>query len=764
MIQRLNLTGGRFAGKDIDFAGVTVVLGPNESGKTTLHDGLVSALCPKINGRHPFSVGRKSRYGENFTAIGTFEPPVPPQFDIDLVQSVLSVRSGQVTLNMAGDWFDSLKSSLLTQGLDLEPVLADLRKASSDKGNTALGKSLLRCQEEIKGTQTKLDDLGSQLAQARQKELLAQNAGSQLLGLAKQIGQLETRYQELITQIKTQEELSRLDEARRALGYLERHRELRQSLGALNPTGPQVLAEEAALRGKIEEATQHVGRLRERLAEKSRSLEGAENLLATQRGALAEREAQGAAARDFSAHLAAYRQPKREVRGIRWPLLIFALALSLGGLVAGGLGYALHQWATAGVGGALLFIGVVLALASRWKNVISDDEDLKKTVLSIEERYRTASKDEGARGLSDPLALQQFFERKRAEWESLRAQVQATETAWQGAQGETSATQRALDQGVQALTEAKESHAQALSSWGVKNRDDLVKQTETRKSMEGEFEKVTGDLQRICANQKCQDLVALRAEMGQRLESEGARRLEGQVGDRALLDRLRAELEIAGRELEKRRAEREQLNREEAGVSGRAQTLLETLLPRVFAEEEKMARLQRELSALHRERQGAELALSVMEEVARQNTQDFSALAGEVGELFAKAGLSRKMAMPVLSGDLRALEKNRPGEPAMEDVTGVLRPVHALSQGTGDLFALGCRLALCHRVRSVLGHHPILVLDDPFLSMDETRQKIALELLKTFRGKGSWQVVLFTKEPGLAHLAKETLGATLVTL
>ena len=53
----------------------------------------------------------------------------------------------------------------------------------------------------------------------------------------------------------------------------------------------------------------------------------------------------------------------------------------------------------------------------------------------------------------------------------------------------------------------------------------------------------------------------------------------------------------------------------------------------------------------------------------------------------------------------------------------------------------------------------ILVLDEPFSALDETREQKMVRLLNNFRKENDWQLILFTKEKRLAHSMKNESGA-----
>ena len=88
-------------------------------------------------------------------------------------------------------------------------------------------------------------------------------------------------------------------------------------------------------------------------------------------------------------------------------------------------------------------------------------------------------------------------------------------------------------------------------------------------------------------------------------------------------------------------------------------------------------------------------------------------------------------------------------------------PVHSLSQGTLDLVYLAARLGL---VRLVTGdRRPPLVLDDPFVTLDDTRAHRALELLKQVGA--DFQIIYLTtsdRYDGAADAVVELPGPTAV--
>ena len=104
---------------------------------------------------------------------------------------------------------------------------------------------------------------------------------------------------------------------------------------------------------------------------------------------------------------------------------------------------------------------------------------------------------------------------------------------------------------------------------------------------------------------------------------------------------------------------------------------------------------------------------------------------------------------------------------AVTDAAGLTRPVRNLSSGMRDLFMLAARLTIARRSRlGPEGLAPaLLVLDEPFYTLDPERERLALKLLGNFHKSTGWQIIILTKDAGLPAAAKaESLAVTEVSL
>jgi DNA repair protein SbcC/Rad50 len=89
---------------------------------------------------------------------------------------------------------------------------------------------------------------------------------------------------------------------------------------------------------------------------------------------------------------------------------------------------------------------------------------------------------------------------------------------------------------------------------------------------------------------------------------------------------------------------------------------------------------------------------------------------------------------------------------------GEVLGAHLLSTGTQDVLGLAIRLAMAEFFLD--GKQGFLVMDDPLVDMDPSRQQQAASLLRNYAEENGRQVIVFTCFPGHA----EMLGGRVVGL
>ncbi|TFH40215.1 MAG: hypothetical protein E4G96_07910, partial [Chrysiogenales bacterium] len=140
MIRRLHLKKfGRFTGADFKFRPVTLFIGENESGKTTIFDAIFSAVC-SLGERSVREKQISRRYGPPRERSCEIEwEGAPLEMGEDEFINLHAIRSGDMSVEIASGrtWLDKIKSSIFTGGIDPAKLRGELNRSAAEKGNFA---------------------------------------------------------------------------------------------------------------------------------------------------------------------------------------------------------------------------------------------------------------------------------------------------------------------------------------------------------------------------------------------------------------------------------------------------------------------------------------------------------------------------------------------------------------------------------------------------------------------------------------------------
>jgi DNA repair exonuclease SbcCD ATPase subunit len=349
------------------------------------------------------------------------------------------------------------------------------------------------------------------------------------------------------------------------------------------------------------------------------------------------------------------------------PLSRWAILLVVGGVVAAAAGFAVQ---TLGVlsdgsipqylGGAVAGIGLILAMVAFWLRRSS----------KLQGQLRDVEIDRRLRG--------------RSEMEAELRQAEADSVAQLGALG--------LDD--------------------VPAAEDLLAREEAHVAR---MDQLTAQLDGLVGKEPRETLPALRDAAALEIEQKTSA-LEG-LGPIAKEPRARERLEVEVRDQE---GALERARDDEANARARVEAN-RVDAEQVAAEAERLTSWREQLAALQRRHRVLETTLRAIEraEVATMKTATRYLEGHMVRDVAAvTAGRYRRVRVDDKSLDIDVFAPER----------GDWVPVSSLSQGTVDLVYLTARLGL---VRLVTGdRRPPLVFDDPFVTLDDTRAARALALLK----------------------------------
>lgn len=679
MITRLRLERfGMFVDRELRFGAVTLFVGPNESGKTTIVDALCEALCRPRSNR---SAGKRLalRYGTERRATAEFDGE-PISIPDDAFYDLYAIRSGDLTIDVkpGSSWVEALKAELFTAGLDPKRLHAALARRASTDGGSRHNRELRQLQEERRRLEERRDEL-------RQRAAASRAAESAVADLRAERGRLAAELEGVAGALE-----ERQRQARRRLQQAER-REAERLLQRFE----ELDAEPAAAPASSTEA--RLQELSDANDAAVREIERARDELEQARGQLPDPD-DGPPARAALS----------EGSGVTVSAAEIALGLFAGGALA-----------------ALLAVVGLPVLAAAAVGVAAASGTVAVATLI---RHRAAG----------VAAVQEEIDRAAERLRGCRERHERTEGELRG----------------------------FLQRHGAESREQLLLQLGGAQAQEARRRAVEEELAAAAGERGLRDLDALREALRARLQEPpdapaarppdapagGLDAPTGPAGAHAADDEERLRGRAAElRERLERLDERVTRDREQAAALSAGADEMADLDPRAAAAERRIA-------ALELDRRAAGVAAALFARIADESTAALDELSADIGAGYTAlsgsaagpegvytAGTAQPTAAPGLSSsvNLQALEE----QPLVVDAYGAARPADRLSHGTRDSYALAARLALAERTQR---EPALLVMDEPFRSMDTTRMRRALRLVARFRERTGWQLVILTADERVA--------------
>ncbi|MDD5209868.1 MAG: AAA family ATPase [Elusimicrobiales bacterium] len=764
MIKRLEMVDyGKFKKDGLDLGPFTVITGPNEAGKTTIFDALFDALCAESRHEgHPLWKNLAGRYGALRKSALTWEEGAAPlSFGDNEFIEIFAIRGGELGVKHADNsgassWALAAENALLNAGLNPEVLAAALADKAESGRKGSVKANIKRLREALKDHEQAIAGLKAErdavLADASQAPRLEAEKKDKEAKLAAKTAELKAKEAAL-------EKLSA--SARRAvvMAGITAVRELEEARSAA-----------AAMAAFASDETTNLRSLQRALAEAEKSAAAAEAALAEKRLAVAAAaEASGELARRLeplklqseradalAARLGAFAsEPEKISRSVNANMRfgIFAGGAVLAAFVAYSGRSAAAYGAAALIMGAALWAGFKFSIVETLTGHTS--AETRDLLSALEADWNTVSSDPFP--TTDLEAARAFLAKIKAEYEAA-VRSSGEKSAESGVlavlAGEAEKVSAELGKTAQQAQGAIEAWLKARGCLSEEDYQNKVAEFNKRSARAADRE------QRVlalaggsgCANES-EFKDKLFAENGD-LERRGVIPAQGADAELARLKHEAAALSAEARDIEAALNKVNSALETNKAVSG---ARLGGLPERLNQVETVLELDKTELAELELQAEAYTLASGIFKKLAESSAIAFEALGKEV------TGTLRAI-LPEAHAEFRGFEA---AGAAVTDASGITRPVKSLSSGTRDLFMLAARLTIAHRARlGPEGLAPaLLVLDEPFYTMDAERERLALKLLGAFHRNTGWQIIILTKDAALAPAAKtEGLPVTEVAL
>lgn len=398
-------------------------------------------------------------------------------------------------------------------------------------------------------------------------------------------------------------------------------------------------------------------------------------------------------------------------------------------------------------GGAGTISALVFFVLARRTEIVFEGQSSADFVRQIKEQWKARTGEE--LGAETVEGISDIFNRCISTYDSEVMYCENKDREIGKLEGLIKGIETEMESMTQEIRKLEDERERWLKDRHVAGRDDYISKIGTYRRIHTEVESKRSLLKGKYGEKQAFDDVQREIERKLRVmdeegvQAKGMHDEERQQG-KIRLDRLKREIEGIGKEINS-------ASIGNAGLMGGIRSKLEDLNREILElQQREIPDLNRRISEIELLKKAAGMAFEIFEEIRKDTGLIFDSLALEIGSL-----------MGSVHGDERIVQIKglKDEDIKMEDASGDHRYIGNLSTGTQDVFSFAARLALAKK--SADGQWRPLLLDEPFLYMDQHRTKNALKLLKTFqeetRAQGAeWQIMLFTKEAELRDLAKET--------
>ncbi len=759
MISKLSLEKfGKFSGRTLEFSPFTIITGANEAGKTTVFDALFDNLCEGDKNALVYKRLRE-RYGKDRLSSVEWAPGTEqPRYDAYDFLDIFAIRGGQIHIDAEQDgaWFRAFKSALFTAGIDPAEMAEALNKEGREAKNNRRVKLLAVAEQGAFSLKKSLE-----AEEQRRREVLAGEENIKQLSIKAQelredAADKEAGLAEARPKLEAAKAGAELDRARKALAFLRELEVLEARATELEHFKEGALGVYDTLAATVDKTKEDLAQLKGQLAEKEHGVDAAALSLEGASTAATELSRQGEQAAALKAEIEKFTAEAAATvkKIVYWPLRFVIWGAGLA------LATALFFWLKGAAGAVVALVVTALAVAVGWfaaaKNVAGIiDQGQNSALLSrLADAWRNNGLDvelvrrDTVQGMLD--ALSSII----SKYSAARETLVKSEAAVLQCGKEKGELLKKAESAEAARREAESAAQKWLADNSARSRDDYAARAEERVKAVSELEGRRETARAMAAGRGCKDSKDLKFRLQdetERLERSGAAQVpEAELKTlEAAFEKLREEAQGAKEKLLRAEGELE-------SVKKVAATKLEGIPENISRLSVDLAAKEGEAAEIRLMLEGYKLAAAVFEKIAGNSALKLALLAGEVG------GMVKTM-LPDRAVEFRTFGIEGA---AMKDSRGEMLPLGSLSSGTRDLFMFAARLALALKTRLGPGGlaPALLVLDEPFYTLDQVRAAAALKLLGAFQKETDWQIILLTKDQAVRTAAEAVIPATTIEL
>ncbi|MEJ5284302.1 MAG: ATP-binding protein [Brevinematia bacterium] len=712
MIKKIILKNfGKFKEKEFNLSPVTVFYGKNESGKTTIFDALMIKLTEiKATESDAKKLKRYGTYNKEKNII--LESEIREKIPTEVFKNILAIRAGEISLDLTNKKFsDEISSKIMASEVNLAKLKSEIDKKANSSNKT------LTLNKEKDSLIDKYNELKKQLEQQEKKIKENESLKFQLKQLSEQLENKKNEYeQKKARHTQLENEINKLTKAQELKNITEslkkiiEYENLNEKIKTYNEIKEEEIEKFASKEKELPVISKEEELKKNSLRELREKRKACEEKIKNFNSNISEKDIE-----DIETKLNKINKKNATIEficktsAVLIVILTIILVLTLKNL------YILPFLSLSIIPFFLLFQNRKIANLEKDQILSKLPEEKRKeeyiNQLKFEIKNKANSLKESEKELADLKEKENRLEKEIEELNTKKATIEKELRDFLFNQKATS---------IKELYERKT------------NQDAQKKQLEKLKS------DITTTFKKSSSEEIKAELLIKKSQ----LEAEGV--FESDYNDDNL-KRLKIEKDRTLREIELLMQEIRILENKISENKGKSSNISEIL--NQYKELEKQIILTENKIYEIITTQNAYFKISsIISEIMKDVSLTFNQLAKEISNEFGEFFPHFKEV------DISSI--NNIEDFSVKDKYEQKRRINHLSTGTRDMFLLAFRILLAKK----FGIGKFLILDEPFLALDNERIEKMLDIIEKFYKENKWQLIFLTKDLTLKELILKKFG------
>lgn len=745
MLQSIEITKfGKWLGQKFNLGKVNFFFGDNESGKTTLFDALVYGLT---NPSGTTKIGKRinERYGKKKTdKIVNIVGNIPPSLDADEFINLHTLKAGGIQWDLEKpEWLNKIKQQLFSGGIDPNNIVEELERRSANRANSLLNKPIEAVKIEIANLESNLNSLIQNKNNLVQQEKDFQSASKDRESIQTKLEKLQSDLDEKKKFITQEEEARKLMENKQSYKSISNWKEANLDVEKLKQFEIDRSKDLAALMKSIQESNLQIENKEKAINTMDlENLNSKKNLESTKSNYEKEDSFEKLARIIQDRILQALRSPKM-ITQVKWNLSYVVIAI-ISMIVGTALIFTDFQEKSTlfMIGLGCLALGLVFLLFARSKETLQDSNIGVQIVRDCQREWKNTTQrtdfendtslDEIRESLILYLNQRLHLKNKINEQNDL---IQKNESQKINLQAEAIALRQNLEQ----LSKKLESF---LKEYGISKPEEYnIKRTNYLITKENKNSIESSLRDRYKLNTK--DFEDFLANTSREIESATEKGIQEPKLNDAEFQNLKFQRNQIEKELDTLKKNDQNLYSSTENLKAQLDAKLKPLSESILNTQTELIAKKNSKEELEINLEATKLACEIFKELADEASDTLRTLAEEISNssnsIFSE---NRKVIIHELKDD----------KIHMIDKGNSERVIDHLSLGTKDAFYIAAKLSLCNKRDPDL---KLFLMDEPFLSLDEERERKTLQVIQDYVNNNGWQLVILSKDQNLKSIVQE---------